>query len=95
MSNSQVTTWLSTIYKVEHYDEWHHLIEFLESNFKVQQQKLYIENTSENKSKQQAKGHVVRYNNHFNDNLRVEPRCCFCEVEGHIAINGLKGAKIV
>ena len=51
MGDSRVTRWLSTISEVEYYHEqtWHHLIEFLERGLKIQQQKLLIQNKSENK----------------------------------------------
>ena len=51
MGDSRVTRWLSTICEVEYNDEqtWHHLIQFLDHDFKIQQQKLLIQNKSENK----------------------------------------------
>ena len=51
MGDSRVTRWLSTICEVEYNDEqtWHHLIEFFQPDLKVQQQKLLIQNKSENK----------------------------------------------
>ena len=78
MGDSWVTRWLSTICEVEYNDEqtWHHLIEFLECDLKVQQQKLLIENKSENKRQKQVyeeKGHVGRYNSHFTGNSNMEP----------------------
>ena len=56
MSDSQVTRWLSTICEVEYNDEqtWYHLIEFLERDLKVLQQKLSIQNKSENKRHKQV-----------------------------------------
>ena len=63
MGDSRVTRWLSTICEVEYNDEqtWHHLIEFLERDLKVQQQNLLIQNKSKNKRQKQAyeeKGHI-------------------------------------
>ena len=83
MGDSRVTRWLSTIYEVEYNDEqtWHHLTEFLEQDLKVQQQKLLIQNRSENKRQKQAyeeKGHVGRYNSHFTGNSSMKLKCCFC-----------------
>ena len=51
MSDSQVTRWLSTICEVEYNNEqtWYHLIEILERDLKVQQQKLF-------KASQKTKG---------------------------------------
>ena len=51
MGDSRVTRWLSTICEVEYNDEqtWHHLVEFLERDLKVQKQKLFFQNKSENK----------------------------------------------
>ena len=51
MGDSRVTRWLSTICEVEYNDEqtWHHLVEFLERDLKVQKQKLLFQNKSENK----------------------------------------------
>ena len=51
MGDSRVTRWSSTISEVEYNDEqiWHLLIEFLEHNLKVQQQKLLIRTKSRNK----------------------------------------------
>ena len=56
MCDSRVTRWLSTICEVEYNDEqtWHHLIEFFQPDLKVQQQKLLIQNKSENKRQKQA-----------------------------------------
>ena len=50
MGDSQVTRWLSTICEVEYNDAqtWHDLIEFLDHDLKIQQQKLLIQNKSEN-----------------------------------------------
>ena len=46
MGDSRVKRWLSIICKVEYNDEqtWNHLIKFLESDLKVQQHKLLIQN---------------------------------------------------
>ena len=67
-------------------------MEFLERDLKVQQQKLLIQNKSENKKLEQVheeKRHVERYNRYFNRNSNIEPKCCFCEeAEEHIATNG-------
>ena len=51
MGDSRVTRWPSTISEVEYNDEqtWHLLIEFLEHDLKVQQQKLLIRTKSRNK----------------------------------------------
>ena len=51
MGDSRVTRWLSTICEVEYNDEqtWHHLVKFLERDLKVQKQKLFFQNKSENK----------------------------------------------
>ena len=51
IGDNLVTRWLSTICEVEYNDEqtWHHLIEFFQPDLKVQQQKLLIQNKSENK----------------------------------------------
>ena len=51
LGDRRVTGWLSKICEVENNDEqtWHHLIEFIECNLKVQQQQLLIQNKSENK----------------------------------------------
>ena len=56
LGDRRVTGWLSKICEVENNDEqtWHHLIEFIECNLKVQQQKLLIQNKSENKRQKQA-----------------------------------------
>ena len=94
MNDSLVRRWLSTICEVEYNDEqtWHPLMEFLERDLKVQQQKLLIQNKSENKKLEQVheeKRHVERYNRYFNRNSNIEPKCCFCEeAEEHIATNG-------
>ena len=91
MGDNRVTRWLSRICEVEYNDEqtWNH----------QQQQKLLIQNKSENKRLKQAheeKGPVGRYSNHFSDSLSVEPKPCCCEeAEEHIATNGSKGTKIV
>ena len=63
MGDSQVARWLSTICEIEYNDKqtWHHLIKFLERDLKVQQQKLLLQNKSENKRQKQAseeKGHA-------------------------------------
>ena len=57
MGDSQVARWLSKICEIEYNIEqkWHHLIKFLERDLKVQQQKLLIQNKSENKRQKQAK----------------------------------------
>ena len=73
MCDSRVTRWLSTICEVEYNDEqtWHHLIELFQRDLKVQQQKLIIQNKSENKRQKQAyeeKGHIGRCNSHFTGN---------------------------
>ena len=73
MCDSRVTRWLSTICEVEYNDEqtWHHLIEFFQRDLKVQQQKLIIQNKSENKRQKQAyeeKGYIGRCNSHFTGN---------------------------
>ena len=51
IGHNLVTRWLSTICEVEYNDEqtWHHLVEFLERDLKVQKQKLFFQNKSENK----------------------------------------------
>ena len=51
MGDSRVTRWLSTISEVQYNDEqtWHLLIEFLEYDLKVQQQKLLTRTKSRNK----------------------------------------------
>ena len=51
MGDSRVTRWLSTVCEVEYNNEqtWHHLIEILERDLKVQQQKLLIQSKLENK----------------------------------------------
>ena len=56
MGDSQVTRWLSTICEVEYNDAqlWHDLIEFLDRDLKIQQQKLLIQNNSENIRQKQA-----------------------------------------
>ena len=56
MGDSQVTRWLSTICEVEYNDVqlWHDLIEFLDRDLKIQQQKLLIQNKSENIRQKQA-----------------------------------------
>ena len=56
MGDSQVTRWLSTICEVEYNDAqtWHDLIEFLDHDLKIQQQKLLIQNKSENIRRKQA-----------------------------------------
>ena len=101
MGDSRVTRWLLTICEVEFNDEqrWHHPIECLERDLKVQQQKLWIQNKSENKRQKQAyeeKKHVGKYNSHFTGNSSMEPKCCFCEEsEDHIATNRPKITQIV
>ena len=101
IGDSRITRWLSTICEVEYNDKqtWHHLIKFLERDLKVQQQKLLIQNKSENKRQKQTykeKWHVGRYNSHFTASSSMEPKCCICkEAEEHIATNGPKGTKIV
>ena len=56
MGDSQVTRWLSIICEVEYNDAqtWHDLIEFLDHDLKIQQQKLLIQNKSENIRQKQA-----------------------------------------
>ena len=101
MGDSRVTRWLSTICEVEYNDEqtWHHLIEFLVRDLKVQQQKLLIQNKSENKRQKQAykeKGHVGRYNSHFTVNSNMKPKCCFVKrLRSILQKNGPKETKIV
>ena len=57
MGDSRVKRWLSTICQVEYNDEqtWNHLIKFLESDLKVQEHKLLIQNKSEDRSKNMKK----------------------------------------
>ena len=101
MGDSRVTRWLSTICEVDYNDEqtWHHLIEFLVRDLKVQQQKLLIQNKSENKRQKQAyeeKGHVGRYNSHFTVNSNMKPKCCFVKrLRSILQKNGSKETKIV
>ena len=74
------------------------MIEFLERDLKVQQQKLLIQNKSEN---QKTEGNKQRKRacwkiSHFTGNSSMEAKCCFCEeAEEHIATNGPKEMKIV
>ena len=101
LGDSWVTRWLSTICEVDYNDEqtWHHLIEFQERDLNVQQQKLLIQNKSENKRQKQAyeeKGHVGRYNSHFTVNSSNKPKCCFVKrLRSILQKNGPKETKIV
>ena len=65
----------------------------------VQQQKLLIQNKSENKRQKQAyeeKEHVGRYNSHFTVNSSMKPKCCFVKrLRSILQKNGPKETKIV
>ena len=102
LSNNRVTRWPSTMCGELYDDEtlWNKLIDFLEKDLRVQQQKELIQSKVE--EKKLAKWNNVdakqngRFNNQFITSSPGEVKCFFCnESEEHVATNGPKGTKII
>ena len=98
LGDSRVTRWLSIACEKTYNDEelWLRLIEFLEKDLKVQQQKLLIQGKTEEDKKTESDENRQSGRSHFAGNSNAESKCFFCdESEDHVATNGPRGTKIV
>ena len=98
LGDNRVTRWLSMICE-ESYDEkelWSQMINFLEKDLKVQQQKVLIqEKVDDKKIRTNNDGKHGRHNAHHTGKTS-EIKCYFCdETEDHVATNGPRGTQIV
>ena len=100
LGDSRLTRWLSQIIEKKLSDKqlWSGLIVFLESDLKVQQQKLLLQNMSDN-MKQTPKG-----DNRFDKKDALSAyhtvesdsnKCYFCDGKDHVATIGPNGLKII
>lgn len=102
---SRVTRWLSTMYDEKFDDEqlWSKLIEFLEKDVKIQQQKLSFcrrlntDKPTDDRSRDTRRRTVNHNMNDSNDDERRQDDmiCVLCGESGHVATNGPGGTKII
>ena len=74
------------------------LIEFLEKDLKVQQQRMSIQEKSDEKrdTKQNSDGRQIGKNSVYFTNQSTEKKCYFCdETDDHIAIAGPRRTEII
>ena len=101
LGDNRVTRWLSTICDDTYNDQelWSKLTEILEKELGVQQQKLLLQEKTDEKrfrSHPEEKGQYSRCSAHLADAAKSDSKCYFCdENEDHIATNGPKDSKIV
>ena len=81
LGDSQVTRWLSIACEKTYNDEelWLQLIEFLEKDLKVQQQKLLIQGKTEEDKKTKSDEDRESGRSHFARNSNAESKCFFCD----------------
>ena len=98
LGDSRVTRWLSIACEKTYNDEelWLQLIEFLEKDLKVQQQKLLIQGKTEEDEKTKSDENRQSGRSYFAGNSNAESKCFFCdESEDHVVTNGPRGTIIV
>ena len=98
LGDSRMTRWLAIVCEQTYDDEelWLKLIEFLEKELKVQQQKVLIQGKTEEKKHRPSNDDNKGHKSHFAGDSNLEPKCYFCdENEDHMATNGPKGSKII
>ena len=99
LGDNRVTRWLSKLFE-ETYDDHEQqmkLIEFLEKDLKVQQQRILIQEKSDEKrnTKQNSDDRQISKNGAHFANQSTEKKCCFCgETDGHIAAAGPRETEI-
>ena len=100
LGDSRITRWLSKLCE-ESYDDkeqWIQLIEFLEKDLKVQQQKMLIQEKSDEKrsgSHNSDRRQNGKSSAHF-ANQSTDKKCYFCdEGDDHVATAGPRGTEII
>ena len=80
------------------HEQWMKLIEFLEIDLKVQQQRMLIQERSDEKrnTKQNSDGRQIGKNGAHFTNQSPEKKCYFCdETDDHIVTAGPRGTEII
>ena len=100
LGDNRVTRWWSKLCE-ETYDDhkqWMKLIEFLEKDLKVQQERMLIQEKSDEKrnTKQNSDGRQIGKNGAHFTNQCTEKKCYFCdETDDHIATAGPRRTEII
>ena len=83
LGDNRVTRWLSKLYEetYDDHEQWVKLIEFLEKDLKVQQQRILIQEKSDEKrnTKQNSDGRQIGRNGAHFTNQSTEKRYYFCD----------------
>ena len=83
LGDNRVTRWLSKLYEetYDDHEQWVKLIEFLEKDLKVQQQRILIQEKSDEKrnTKQNSDGRQISRNGAHFTNQSTEKRYYFCD----------------
>ena len=100
LGNNRVIRWLSKLCEetYDDHEQWMKLIEFLEKDMKVQQQRMLIQEKSDEKrnTKQNSDGRQIGKNGAHFTNQSTEKKCYFCdETDDHIVTAGPRGTEII
>ena len=100
LGNNRVIRWLSKLCEetYDDHEQWMKLIELLEKDMKVQQQRMLIQEKSDEKrnTKQNSDGRQIGKNGAHFTNQSPEKKCYFCdETDDHIVTAGPRGTEII
>ena len=98
--DNRITRWLSKLCDetYDDHEQWMKLIEFLENDLKMQQQRMLIHEKSDEKrnTKQTSECRQIGRNGAHFTNQSTEKKCYFCdETDNHIAIVGPRETEII
>ena len=100
LGDNRITRWLSKLCDetYDDHEQWMKLIEFLENDLKMQQQRMLIQEKSDEKrnTKQTSECRQIGRNGAHFTNQSTEKKCYFCdETDNHIAIVGPRETEII